>query len=546
MDKLCIFGLPGSPLAKLLIDIDSAKNIKFFNLGHEDLNGHAAQSYSRAHKRGLPGVLMCTHGPGLASCINSIGNAKKESHSLIILSVYEHNNEDNRQNFQYWDTLLILGNIIEKDSVFKIERPTQTNITSTFSDAISKTMAQKCPVAILFETKQLKQYSVSSRMKFNTFTLLQSVFKNNKFANYHRTTKQYPKTSNALVIIDEFSVSSGAYIKTFLTQNPGLHYVTTFSGRIDLNLTSNIFLGILGSTYYTQAIDNILKQTDTIFILNYDIDSELEGPDFFHQKYGIPVNTLQDNGKIVFKIPEQALESFVYSTEPKSFSTGKTIRPTIQNIPDTLNELYWTSGIVEAYDMYCKQQSSNSVNHIVFGIGDFGYALGNLIVPKYPSHFFASTKWGSIGIAIPNSVGICAATPQTTPVTIFTYEGDGSLLWSSPVLFSLPVILTEQLKRATIIITIFCNNFYGAVKDSIVQSEQNLNTPDTAYTSVIVPNVPIFPSKAASVYNCSNVDEYISYMRKIPQSPGLHVFYCFLSHSIQTNSTTRSFADVSI
>lgn len=570
MADYTIFGLPGSPIIRLLHDIDIEKlNINFINLGHEDLNGHAAQTYSNAHPNRLPGTLLCTHGPGLASCINSIANAKKENNPLVIISVYEKPQEGPRQttrDFQYWDTIPILSSIIGERAIHTIVQPTPSRAENTFTEAYMQAYTIKGPVALLFDTTEL---GVSTNNYISILKKALETIKNTFVTPPSprvRSIQNSPTTphESTIVIIDKHTVPQAVTIKKLIETHPGLNYITTFAGRVNFNLSSNQFLGIIGSENYTSVIDAVLSSCKTIIILCYDEDSEKEGPGFFHKKYGIPMENLKD--KKVIKISEQELTE----QNGQGILTGKYHKYSSINIKTTLppqpvasihtpspmqmshlNDIYWTEDITEAYTAYCRRMPELHENHIVIGIGDFAYAIGNLIVPSYPSHFFSSTKWGSIGIAVPNSMGACAAIKDTRPAkgtTFFLYEGDGSLLWASPAFLTMHANITKHFKNVTFIVTVFCNNSYGAVKEGMEKKASSFKTQDTAYSSVEVPVIPTAPLTGTSIYTCNNSEYYKQIIEGIASGRSgceLHVIYCYIDTGKKTHSGSHNYISFS-
>lgn len=587
MATYSIFGLPGSPVVPLLHDIDTALRIRFINLGHEDLNGHAAQTYGEVHPNGVPGTVLCTHGPGLASCINAIAGARKESHGLVVVSVYEKGSA--HRDFQYWETVPILSSIIGRDAVYDTAKCHGDGdaVAALIRTAYIDAQTARRPVAVLFGAKDLHTDT-------NYITVLQEVVAGikkkgpgkarivvgkadtivpvttNRLSTVVVNTQPQPiegktlQTQTALepapqtpivvtlgegatvnedryynssqegstasvVIIDKHTVPQAKQIKQFLEEHPGLHYATTFGGRVNFGMAHNVFLGVIGSGH---GANKCITEAETVIFLYYDADSEQEGPEFFHEKYGVP--SMQ--GKRVVKVttgvmnkygPLRLLQQDHISTKIKYAGEQK----------KNGDQGYWETEVGEAYDMYCDHRQGE-VNHVVLGIGDFGYALGEVIVPRYPSHFFSSTKWGSIGIGVPNAMGVCAALADTvdegTKQTVFVYEGDGSSLWASPALLLLPSTMQTHVPKDTmVIVTIFCNKTYGAVKEGMENDASSFLTQDTTYETVRVATVPVVTGKGVATYMCKTAAEYMDIIHFLSVgtnyvNTNLHVIYCYL------------------
>jgi hypothetical protein len=579
-----IFGLPGSPIIPVLHDIDVATRVRFVNLGHEDLNGHAACVYGDARRDGVPGTLLCTHGPGLASCVNAIAGARKEKQGLVVVSVCE--SERAAHDFQYWETEKILSAIIGEDAVYVVRSRGDEVLRAAYMDA----QTRRRPVAVLFvdleetgpnyvhmigdvvhglgktadprevtgqnikargepeekgrtamqvdsqapvgvkvvEAIQPRQATEATEKVHVTAKKRQEVTTKKEHTEVVRmdtVTEYYDSGTqgkdNAIVIIDKHTVGETEMLRTFMEGQPGLHYATTFGGRVNLNLAENTFLGVIEP--------GMVETVEAVILLNYDADSEAEGPHFFHQKYGVPSLA----GKRVVRVTNQTLQRYGPQGVVRYGHTSRRLKGYKIKCSRT-NMGYWEDDMEEAYAGYCARREGEA-SHIVVGIGDFGYAVGAVLEPRYPSHFFASTKWGSIGIGVPTGVGVCAALADTdtsdTKRTIFVYEGDGSLLWASAAALLLPSIMKTELgKNTTMIVTVFCNGTYGAVKEGM--EADVFRTEDSTYETVRVATVPRIEGEGVATYECETWAEYKEVMEQIStgtvKESALYVLYCYV------------------
>lgn len=466
------------------------------NIGHEDLNGHAAQIWG--FYSNFPGLLMCTHGPGLASCINAIANAKKEGHPLVILSVFEDSNEE--WNFQFWETVQVLASVLQdKRQIVKITSETQ--IPHRTQTAFAMAAQLQSPVALLFSHTAIYPRAF--------FDALQTLYVGGISRRLCKKRHTLPKPG--FFILDKMEPHKLKHVRKRFVEMGTVFYATTFSGRVQFREENLRFTGIVGSS--TEILQKYCEECNHIIVVEASPHLYKEGPQFFSKKYGM--HSLRKYSNKIINVSYDTM----LSVPPPNLSE-------LWTLPEPQNYLQeWAKVAAETYQIWTRAHPDLSCD-VAIGIGEFGYALGEYICVDYPASFCASTVWGSIGIGLPNGVGLALCNKQYNRGPVFVYEGDGSLLWSSPVLH----YLVQHCKQYPMLLTVFVNGGYGAVEHSAHSTTSSLHIRPP-----IVENTHIFTSATT----------YKEFVLSRPVFTEFTVCFCYVVSGmpqIATSSThTRDF-----
>lgn len=496
-----VFGVPGGAIVDLLSK--KPQNITWINVGHELQNGFIASVLGYYTKN--IGILFVTTGPGLATPLSAIENARAENQPLMIINTY---NPAVKEDFQWWSIEQIKNTI---NNTLHIE---------TADEFIPK----------LNEAYQLAKLNTSVLLLINITLLRQPILKTIDLKDESIQMKRNQKIINRinckfchrkiLIVVEKGNYFNYDLVIDFIVRN-NLPYVTTWKQRFIIE--NSYYCGRLGSLGHHSA--NWASINANRILIIGDLSGILTTP-FFANKFSF----IKYNPKCI-----------VYSLSNKIYTTvDKYNKQFITNDIDTiLNGLHikpnnnWKRSIKSAFQsLYFDQPRTSVLEKFVYsaalvyrqnklqipvttGVGNHWYCVGKYFDISTPECFESTTNWSSIGTGLANGIGINIASSK--PVWIF--EGDGGFSFSLTTFLYL-----LQNPNLPFTITIFADKTYSAVIQTYVKKNfQNNESNDVPFNDwkKILPNYQIF----------TNETDYYNYLNQNPISSYVQYLICEIDNS---------------
>jgi acetolactate synthase-1/2/3 large subunit len=466
-----VFGLPGGTLDFLIKKIPS--NIKWLNTHNELQDGFVSQVYGTY--AGDTGLLLLPPGPGFTTAISSLYNAVKESNPLLVFSIF--NNSVDFFDFQSIDVIDISKQITK--NVFIINN---YNDIYKIVEAYTISKNQMTLSIILINIKMVKSNTYYKKTNISTINNIIERSSSNINSNKIIKTLEHLNNTDFLVVLGKIPKNSYNTIINFIKKN-NLPYVTTWNGRLIIKDT--IYCGRIGTLGNHSA--NYALYNSKNFLLIGDIFNLTFN--YYKTKFGI---IFEKNKKI-----------FTLSHSKYNLKGGSHTSFFINNYDEILDNLHINSNKelcdrliksnqillqdlqfksrLEKYAYYSsKVYKENQLNiHIACDVGNNWFAIGKYMDITTPQTFESSVRWASIGTSIANALGMYYATKKP----VWSFVGDGGLLWSSP---SLLYLLNNH--HLPITVFIFINNLYGAICETFEIMKNNDNITG------ILPDIPILKS----------------------------------------------------
>jgi acetolactate synthase-1/2/3 large subunit len=495
LNTICIFGLPGNALEILLKNIPS--KIKWIDVNNEIQNGFISQVYGNYIDN--VGILLLSPGPGFATAISSLENAKNESNPLITITVF--NNNLNMFDFQSFDVIGISKTITK--NVFIIN---SYNDIYKILDAYIISKNQMTLSIVLINVNLIQNNHKCNKINISKINSIIHTSSINKNSNKIIQKLQELNNTKCLIVLGKIQKHNYTSIINFIKTN-NLPYVTTWNGRLIIKDT--IYCGRIG-TLGNHSANYALYNCKYILLIG----------DFFYltsNYYKSKFSLIFENNKNIYSLTHN---KYNYKQINNSFL--------INNYDDIFNNLHiisnknWNEQLInsnkillidlqvksklEKYAYYSsKVYKENELKiHIACDVGNNWYAIGKYMDVTVPKTFESSVRWASIGTGLANALGIYYATKKP----IWAFVGDGGLLWSSSTLLYL--LNNTQLP---ITVFIFINNLYGAVCEGFETMNINYNITD------ILPDIPILKS----LPNCHIFNDE-------------HKYYNYLNNNIVSNN----------
>lgn len=522
------FGLPGG----IVINFLRAKptGIKWTNIGHEDQNGFAAQSYG-LFKDDSAGVLVTTHGPGMAVAINSLYNAVAEQKPLLHIHQFKTTGP---HNFQHWDARVVLSGIT--DFVFYLRDPLDT--VKMTKAALQAAKQMRTATVLLVDDSLWGCEGASEQKKFSASEWPSADVTRIPYADAGHVSKVLSgKPKRPLIVLAGANkLSWRSAIERFLLRT-GLPYVTTFKSRLVFSQGTGRYCGQLGTLGRTLA-QYALHHARNVLIINPEAGG-LGGESFYGRRFFIDTRILSNATKFIqlavsqtwgfLELPDgQRTQNFVVQDIAKVLEGVVSTKDYAWNVvleaaekelglkapsPRTLLERY-ASAAAEIFATLSPEIAPS----VVTGVGNHWYAVGKYMDVQSPASFYSPTNWASIGVAVANGLGLHYATGKA----VWAFEGDGGAAWSAA---SYAYLLANPHVNLTV--TIFLDATYSAVQTAeyICKDCQDVSACD----HVSVPTANEVEAKISNllhgpyVHRFSSLESYTEFLTAAPVADELRV-----------------------
>lgn len=501
-----VFGLPSCSISDLVSK--KPKNITWKNVGHELQNGFIVSVLGYYTKN--VGILFVGAGPGLATTLSAIENAKAENQPLLSITTY---NPNVLEDFQ-WKSIEQIKNTIKNTFYVQTSEDFITTLHESYNLARSNTSVLLIINIDILRKPSLKTIDFTDnniQMKDNQMNDNQKIINkiNCKFCN-----------KKILIVLGKGNYINYDIVKDFILRNK-LPYVTTWKQRFIIERSN--YCGRLGTLGHHSA--NWASINADCILLIGDVSGMLTTPFYCNKFSFVKYNT----NSIVYSLTNK-----IYTTldnYDKQFITndidtilnGLHIKPNKkwkESIKTAFNTLYFDlprTSLLEKY-MYSAAlvyTQNNLEIPVTTGVGSHWRCAGKYFNISTPDIFESTTIWSSIGTALANGIGMNIALNK--PVWIF--EGDGGFT------FSLTTFL-YLLKNPNLpfTITIFADKTYSSLIQTYntrkFENNQSNDAPFTEWDKIL-PDCKKFKNEL----------DYYNYLKENPISNYVRYLICEIDNS---------------
>ena len=258
LNTICIFGLPGGFLDILIKKIPS--KIKWIDVNNEIQNGFISQVYGKYINN--VGVLLLSPGPGFATAISSLQNARSESNPLLTITIFDNN--VNIFDFQSFDMIGISKTITK--NVFIIN---SYNDIYKILDAYIISKNHMTLSIVLINVNLIQNNHKYNKINISKIDSIIHTSSINRNSNKIIQKLQELNNTKCLIVLGKVQKHSYTSIINFIKTN-NLPYVTTWNGRLIIKDT--IYCGRIGTlgnhsaNYALYNCDNLLLIGDFVYL----------------------------------------------------------------------------------------------------------------------------------------------------------------------------------------------------------------------------------------------------------------------------------------
>jgi acetolactate synthase-1/2/3 large subunit len=496
-----VFGVPGGAIADLLSK--KPQNMNWKNVGQELQNGFIASVLGYYTKN--VGCLFVTTGPGVATPLSAIENARAENQPLMIINTY---NPNVQEDFQWWSIEQIKNTI---HNTFHIQ--TSEEFIPKLSEAYHLAKGNTS-VLLLINIHILRQpIPKSIDLKDNSIEI------NHNQKIIHKINCKFCDRK-ILIVIGKGNYFNYDIVKDFIIRNK-LPYVTTWKQRFIIE--NSYYCGRLGSLGHHSA--NWASINANRILIIGDVSGILTSP-FFANKFSFirynPKSIVYSLSNKIYSNKDNYNKHFI-TNDIDTILNGLHMKPNKKwrkSIKTAFVNLYFDlprTSVLEKY-IYAAAlvyKQKNLQIPVTTGVGNHWYCAGKYFDISKPEMFESTTNWSSIGTGVANGIGMNIAISK--PVWII--EGDGGFAFSFTTFLYL-----LQNPNLPFTITIFADKSYSAIIQTYVtRNFQNNESNDVPFNDwiKILPNYQIF----------TNETDYYNYLNQNPISDYVRYLICEIDNS---------------
>ena len=517
-----IFGYPGGAVLPIYESLRKSK-IKHILVRHEQAAGHCANGYARA--TGKIGVCIGTSGPGATNLITAIANAYMDSIPTVIITGQVNSRLMGKDVFQEVDIIGSTASFTKHSYLVKDGEKIPLIMKEAFYIAST---GRPGPVLIDIPI------DIQSQEIFFQYPDEVDIRGYRPKVNGHKL--QIEKAINAIKKSKKPLVCIGGGVITAKAQvemqqfidKTGIPAVHTLMGKGCITEESPYYMGLIGSHGHYHA-NKSLSKADTLVLIGARVaDRTISNKMFFPEEatiIHIDIDPAEIGKNLNSMIPvvgdaKNILKQMIEETEPLD---TKIWLKEIKSWEKQKNELFKTSFGVDPRYIFNILSKTVEKDAIVFA--DVGqnqiWAAHNYII-KGDRKFFTSGGLGTMGYAIPASIGAKIGLPQKRVVAVM---GDGGFQMSFN---ELGTIIQEDLN---IIFIMFNNSMLGMVRELQVNGDKKIygveleNNPDF---------IKIFEAYGISGEKVKANEEFKEALNKAMASKKTFLIECLVEPNLST------------
>ena len=476
-----VFGIPGGVVLDFLYAIDRKKEISAHLCCHEQAAAFAAVGYAQVNNK--LGVAYSTRGPGFTNMITAIAEAYYDSIPVFFITGHSVDEQNKKMRIEY-DQELEISSIVKNISKYNININSADEIPTELEKAYKIAMTGRPgPVILNISSKiwlqQIENYKVNNNEMPQLFS---SAFEpyacsiEDEQQDYSYILQEIISELNIakrpVILIGDGVNQSGTkkYLKSFIekTRIP----VVSSRGASDILADSPSYYGYIGSHGIREA-NFIISKADLIISLgnrlSYPVNSksfsqisakiiriDIDEAEFERQ---IP-NCINFKAHLKIFMPQLEKQNVKYRTYNSWSDICDNLKNQLMNQDNNI--------IVKKIKQILDNLNNNNV--IVSDVGNNEFFLSKACtLSKVPNRVLYSKSFGTLGCALPKSIGAYYATKQN----VICFTGDQGFQ------FNIQDMQTIAVNKLPILCIIINNKSSGMILDR----EKMTNKPKYLHTT---------------------------------------------------------------
>ncbi|OQA30743.1 MAG: Sulfopyruvate decarboxylase subunit beta [archaeon ADurb.Bin336] len=457
-----VFGYTGAMILPIF-DALSKSRIKIIINSNEQSSAFSAAGYSRS--TGKVGVAIVTSGPGITNTLTAVADAQGDSIPLIVIAGQVPQNKFGTDAFQHINVESIFSKVAKK--VIKINggENIQELIKEVYFEALN---GKPGPIVIDFpfdKQNQKQEYynkiteniinTNSNKTIINTNSTLQNnvntneinvkIVPQNNITNTNSSSndecklffEELKKSKKPILYIGGGlnNIESVNELKKFNSKMQ-IPVVCTLMGKGIISNNDELHLGMLGM-FGNPSANTAIQENDFFFAIGVRWDDRVvDKVGSFGRNAKIAY--IDINPKKVFEIKQERNPFLCINADAKNVLEKLNEYIKEHNIRTDFSE-WWkrTKQIKESFEYSWNKETNfiqqaqaifelnkqiNEEDIIITGVGNHQMLSAQLISRTHPKTFISSGALGTMGFALPTSIGVQTANPNKKIIVI---EGDG-------------------------------------------------------------------------------------------------------------------------
>ena len=471
----CVFELSGGMIAHLLDSFGQLKKIQVVSMHHEQGAAFAAEAYGRM--TGVPGVALATSGPGATNLLTGIGSCYFDSSPAVFITgqVNRHEQKGDRPirqlGFQETDIVSMAGPITK--AAWKITTPEE--IPQMFARAFDLATGGRPGPVLLDVPMDVQRAEISDVPASQAGPLPVSAALDEPFWN--RLDEQMRRAKRPLILVGG-GVRSGqatGLLRNFAAQ-AGIPVVHSLMGVDVLPYANPLRVGMIGS-YGNRWANWAVGTSDFLLVLGSRLDVRQTGSETQSFKgdrtiFHVDCDAGEINNRVVgCESAVCQLKDFL-SIGIKKLAAFKLVEHTDwlaqiaakrQEWPD-FRETTNASGLNPNEFMHALSQASDRACAYVVDVGQHQMWAAQSLELAGRQRFLTSGGMGSMGFALPATIGVAFACPKEPVVVI---AGDGAFQCN---IQELQTVKRNQLSLKMVIVNNHCLGMVRQFQESYFDS----------------------------------------------------------------------------
>ena len=452
-----IFGYPGGVILDIYDKLESQNDIKHILVLHEQEAVHMAEGYAKA--TGKVGVVLVTSGPGVTNTVTGIADAFKDNIPILIIAGQVPTSLIGKDAFQEIDTLAITKSITK-------EQWSVRDVVS-LQDIIAKAFFSACsgrPGPVLIEIP--KNILVSKCDYLSRLPVLNvAVSKDNTYDLKLQKCAEILATARKPLICIGGGVINGdacEELRDFAVKHNfpvamTLHGLGAFDGKHSLSLG---MLGVYGTYQANQAVSNCDVLVGIGLRFDNRVTSAIKGfsPSSYKIHVDVDPNIIHKNVPVDLAIISDA-KTFLKDLMD-IFVTRQNIHPWHEQIELWARECPLSTyednkKLLAAFVIDKISKAAGEKSCIITDVGQHQMIVANRCTFSYPRSHITSGGLGTMGFAVPASIGAAFAVKDRPIISI---SGDGGFQ------MNMQELVTAKINKLPIKFIVMDNHSLGMIK----------------------------------------------------------------------------------
>ena len=437
-----VFEMSGGMITYMLDSIYLENKIKIMSNHHEQASAFAADGFARMN--GIPGVAFATSGPGATNLITGIGSCYFDSTPAVFITgqvnTYEQKGNLSVRQLGFQETDIVSIVTLITKAAYKVK--SAEDVPMIFEEAFLTALSGRRGPVLIDIPMDLQRVELPEDLveRFLTKKVVPKIIDIqesdiDKF--YIKFLEVLNKSKNPLILVGG-GIRSGESHSDFMEfiNKIGIPVVHSLMGVDVLSYNNPLRVGMIGS--YGNRFANIaIAESDLVLVLGSrldirqtggNIESFKEGKVFFHVDCDVGELNNKVKGCITLHADLSVFFDYVNNHDQKIIK-NENIEKWLAHLLEIkvqwadIDELKACPGINPNILMHQISEASKNIKAYIVDVGQHQMWAAQSLEIKAHQRFLTSGGLGSMGFALPASIGATLAMNEKVPVMVIVGDG---------------------------------------------------------------------------------------------------------------------------